>query len=381
MDVNANRRSFRDLHGRSTPRPLHELLPQPIPYSVNIDPTNLCDFRCSFCPTGNPEALKSVSRHMGMMKIEVFQKIVEDLREMTRLHGRKIHRVLLHKDGEPLLHKQLPEMVHLAKDADIADSVEVTTNGSRLKLPMIRGLLEACLDVLRVSVEHLNNDVYHDLSYGRIKYEDVRENVRTLFLEKQVMGNRLHVQSKIVDTGLSEAEKIRFAEDFARYPTHGTSTIFTVGPSHKFRTSSWEWRPGHRATALHQGQAGLCALSPLQNSPLILTAPFRYVAPTGAMGRSLATFRMKVLARYGMGRNSRNFVFGTSWGSVEPYPFAHPATTSKVFLHSPTLILTGRNFSRSFNPEFRLADGGGTSRRAQIRLRISHGGRNCNIVD
>jgi hypothetical protein len=73
----SSRRSFRDLHGRKAPRALWEILPQSVPYGMNIDPTNLCNFRCPFCPTGNPAALARVARPKGVMKLEVFQKILD----------------------------------------------------------------------------------------------------------------------------------------------------------------------------------------------------------------------------------------------------------------------------------------------------------------
>ena len=38
--------------------PLAELLPLKVPYSLNIDPSNVCNFRCTFCPTGYPRKLK-----------------------------------------------------------------------------------------------------------------------------------------------------------------------------------------------------------------------------------------------------------------------------------------------------------------------------------
>ena len=38
--------------------PLAEKIPLPAPYVVYIEPSNLCNFKCIFCPTGDPELLK-----------------------------------------------------------------------------------------------------------------------------------------------------------------------------------------------------------------------------------------------------------------------------------------------------------------------------------
>jgi pyruvate-formate lyase-activating enzyme len=211
----SQRRSFRDLNGRSTPPPLWKLLPQSVPYGLIIEPTNLCNFRCPFCPTGNRAALARVARPKGTMKFELYQKIISDLGELTRRCHRKVHHLQLWKDGEPLLHPQLPEMVRLARQAEVADSIELTTNGSLLKPAAISALLAAGLDVLKVSVEHVNDGVYRTLSNRKIGYEDIRQNVSTLFSEKRATGNSIHVHVKIIDTGLSDADKATFVEDFA----------------------------------------------------------------------------------------------------------------------------------------------------------------------
>lgn len=71
------------------------------------------------------------------------------------------------------------------------------------------------LDVLRVSVEHVQDSVYETISGGKVTYKDIRENVSGMFSAKRASGSPLHVHVKILDTALSEAEKTRFAEDFA----------------------------------------------------------------------------------------------------------------------------------------------------------------------
>jgi pyruvate-formate lyase-activating enzyme len=209
------RRSFRDLHDRSTPPPLWRMLPQSVPYGVIVEPTNLCNFRCPFCPTGNPTVLTSVGRPKGMMRFELYEKIVADLCDLTRRYRRRVHHLQLFKDGEPLLHPQLPQMVRLVKDVELADSVEVSTNGALLKPAIARALLDAGLDVLRVSVEHVSDHMYQAISHQKVRYRDIRDNVRTLFAEKRASGSSTHIHVKILDTGLSYTDKARFIEDFA----------------------------------------------------------------------------------------------------------------------------------------------------------------------
>jgi hypothetical protein len=209
------RRTIRDLNGRSTPPPLWKLLPQPVPYGIVIDPTNLCNYRCPFCPTGNAAVLASVSRPKGIMKFDLFRKIVTDLGELTRRCGRKVHGLQFYKDGEPLLNMRLPEMVRFARRAEIADSLELTTNASLLGRETALSLVDSGLDVVRISVEHVSEEVYRTLSNRKVGYRDIRENVETLFSLKEASASSLHVHVKIIDTGLSDAEKTKFVDDFA----------------------------------------------------------------------------------------------------------------------------------------------------------------------
>ena len=88
---------------------LVSLLPLKDPLALAIDPVNLCNFRCKFCPTCTE--LGRTGRPNGLMKIENFKKIIDDIyNSKTKLKALK-----LWKDGEPLLHKQLPEMIAYAK--------------------------------------------------------------------------------------------------------------------------------------------------------------------------------------------------------------------------------------------------------------------------
>ena len=82
---------------------LSKNLPLRVPYNIYIDPSNACNFKCTFCPTGNKELLKSVDRPLGIMKFNVFEKIVNDLSEMIRKYNQKPEFIALFKDGEPLL--------------------------------------------------------------------------------------------------------------------------------------------------------------------------------------------------------------------------------------------------------------------------------------
>jgi len=185
-------------------RGLWQTLPQTMPYKVHIDPGNLCNFNCPFCPTGNPELLKRVGRPKGMMKMNLYKKLISDFKIMVQHTGKRIEGLRLHKDGEPLLQKNLFLMIRLAKEARIANSVETTTNGDLLTPNIVSEILQSGLDTIRISVKYLDDDVY----------DHIRYNVRSLTLRKRKLANPLHVHVTIVDTGLSQEQKKQFSGDF-----------------------------------------------------------------------------------------------------------------------------------------------------------------------
>ncbi len=54
---------------------LEDIVPLPMPFLLFLEPTNQCNFKCKFCPTGNPDLLKEVGRKATSMSMELLKKI------------------------------------------------------------------------------------------------------------------------------------------------------------------------------------------------------------------------------------------------------------------------------------------------------------------
>ena len=190
---------------------LAEHLPLSVPFSVQIDPSNLCNFRCPFCPTGHPDLLSQVGRGRGqLLDFGLFERLIAEIRTFPR----PLKTLALHKDGEPLLHPRLPEMAALARDAGVAERIVLLTNGALLTREKSSALLRAGLDVIRISVEHVHDAGYRERTQTFSDYERIVANVRALREERDRLGSRLYIAAKIIDLGLSEAEQQAFARDF-----------------------------------------------------------------------------------------------------------------------------------------------------------------------
>lgn len=124
--------------------------PAEFPHIVDIELTNLCNFRCLMCPTGN----HSQSRPQGMMPEEVFYRILDEIR------GRKLGLRFI-RWGEPLMHPKIVEFLTAAKkDGHL---VHLNTNGSYLTPEMADRLLEIPIDSLKFSVQGVDRDSYREM--------------------------------------------------------------------------------------------------------------------------------------------------------------------------------------------------------------------------
>jgi len=187
------------------------LLPLDTPLSLLIDPSNICNFQCKFCPTGDKELLKSVNRPKGMMEYDLFCKIVDDIAGFNK----KIRKIDIYKDGEPFLNKDVCRMIKYAKEKNIAESIQTTSNSALIDEETAINIINSGLDVIRISVEHVSNQGYKDITSTFEDYDKIKKNVGFLFEEKTRQNSHLKILVKIIDVNLSKEEKETFLNDFS----------------------------------------------------------------------------------------------------------------------------------------------------------------------
>jgi sulfatase maturation enzyme AslB (radical SAM superfamily) len=137
-----------------------------LPDIVQIESTNLCNAKCVFCPRDE------MHRRQGVMDMDLFKKIVDECAALGITHVR------VHNYGEPFLDKQLVEKVRYAKQKGIAE-VGMISNGSLITEDIARGLIEAGLDAINISVDASGKEVFEKTRLN-LEYDTVIENIRTL---------------------------------------------------------------------------------------------------------------------------------------------------------------------------------------------------------
>ena len=167
-----------DLENRTD---LSTVIPLSSPYVVFVDPSDACNFKCSFCPTSDYGLMKSVNRPLRVMKYELFKKICDDLLDFSP----KVRVLRLYKDGEPTLNKKLPDMIDYAKTKNVSERIDTTTNASLLTEKLGKSIVEAGLDRINISIEGVSNDQYLKFSDVKLEFEKIVENVRLFYENKK----------------------------------------------------------------------------------------------------------------------------------------------------------------------------------------------------
>ena len=164
-----------DLENRTK---LETVIPLDVPFIINVDPTDKCNFQCKFCPTGDRELMeKTDGRNFGGMDFELYKKIIDDICEFEK----PIKVLRLYKDGEPLLNKNFAKMVKYAKDSGCCDRVDTTTNASALTPAKSLEIIEAGLDRINISIYGMSTDQYQDFSKNKVDFDNLVENVRFFY--------------------------------------------------------------------------------------------------------------------------------------------------------------------------------------------------------
>lgn len=189
--------------------PLQDVIPLKTPFVLFVDPASACNFLCPFCPTGHRDLIEETGRFQGVMKLEVFKKIIDDLADFEN----PIKVLRMYKDGEPFLNKNLAKMISYAKKSGYVDYVDTTTNGSLMTPERLAPVLEAGLDKINISVDGMNNEQYKKFTGFDFDFDQFVSHVKWLDANK---GN-CEVMIKIPGDLISEDQKKEFLDTFGNY--------------------------------------------------------------------------------------------------------------------------------------------------------------------
>lgn len=188
--------------------PLAKAVPLDTPFTMNIFPTNACNFRCNYCAQslGADYLQRVYAFRYETMPMEIFREAVEQMKAFPEPF--KLVSFMGH--GEPLLHRELPEMIRLLHEAGVAKRIEIITNGSMLTHELSKKLIDAGLSALRVSLQGITSEKYKKISNVTLDFDQYMDELRYFSAHRK--DCKLFV--KVVDTSLDEGEEKKFYELF-----------------------------------------------------------------------------------------------------------------------------------------------------------------------
>ncbi len=149
---------------------------------IYIEITNQCNLQCSFCSKNK--------RKKRSLTIEEFEIILTKIKDYTNY-------IYLHVTGEPLLHPQIIEFIHLAEKYQL--KVNLTTNGTLLK--KYKEELSKCKNLNKINISlHCEQEIpnYFEDVFNSVKFfpQSVTIIYRLWTLHKHQLDEK---STKIVD--------------------------------------------------------------------------------------------------------------------------------------------------------------------------------------
>lgn len=189
---------------RKDRKPLQELLPLAQPLRVNIDPCDVCNFKCDFCFQCQDTGFKG-----SVMSVETFERVLAQLKEFDE----PINVIHLFALGEPLINKNVPYFIQRIREEQVAKEVKITTNGSLLTHELTDELMEAGLDELIISLNGLCDEDFARIANAKVSFDDLLDNIKYLYAHKK----DCHVHLKIIGDYFSSEAQGYFVNELGNY--------------------------------------------------------------------------------------------------------------------------------------------------------------------
>jgi radical SAM protein with 4Fe4S-binding SPASM domain len=168
------------------------------PYWLTVDPTNFCQLRCPFCPTGAERKVRA----KAILDFEDYKRLLDDLGP-----------TLLHMDfmnwGEPLLNRRIFDMIAYAKRFDV--DTKMDTNFNEFSEEMAEKMVLSGLDCVSLSIDGLTQETYAKYRV-RGDYEKVIRHLKMLVAAKRRLGRSnpyIVWQFLVFKHNEHEAERVR----------------------------------------------------------------------------------------------------------------------------------------------------------------------------
>ncbi|NIA06529.1 MAG: radical SAM protein [Actinobacteria bacterium] len=160
------------------------------PYMFSIEATNICNYKCSFCPQSDPA--HAARRTQGQLSTEGMKCFLDRVVES----GTSNRNISICLDGEPTINKHLPQFVRLINDYGF--SPRFSSNGRLLDQNLAEALISA--GPFLASIDFASQPSYFEQVRGREgDFSRILDQLR--YLIDQARLNR-NIRLEVVDTSV-----------------------------------------------------------------------------------------------------------------------------------------------------------------------------------
>jgi sulfatase maturation enzyme AslB (radical SAM superfamily) len=174
---------------------LVEEVPLSGPLSIYIETTNICNFRCTFCP----ESFENYEEKTGgffQMSFASFKKIADQIKDLNTVVTLNFYMM-----GEPFVNKELTDFIKYSKQHNIAKRTIVTSNGTLIKSKKYQDIIDSRLDFLRVSIYGGNEASHKKNTQNSISLAKIKDNIQGLKHYRDQVGSKTpYIYLKMIES-------------------------------------------------------------------------------------------------------------------------------------------------------------------------------------
>lgn len=152
---------------------------------IYIEISNICNLKCSFCPT--------TQRKAQYMSIENFKYLLQEVKPYSQY-------IYLHVKGEPLFHPNLAEILKAAKDENFF--VNITTNGTLISKSSELLLSEYAPRQINFSLHSFDGDL------NSIDCNNYLDNI-LLFTQKSLQKKQTYISLRLWNFNINDTSSLQ----------------------------------------------------------------------------------------------------------------------------------------------------------------------------
>ena len=246
-----------------------------LPTFVSVEPANFCQLRCPECPVGMRGERREAKGERGtpllggagggLLTMETFHRILDQVQATA-------HTMQFYFQGEPLLNKQLPEMIAMAHKVGLYTIV--STNAQALNCSTTEALVNSGLYRIIVSIDGFSEESYAAYRVGGSLHKAL-EGLQHLANAKAELHSRIRIELQVLRLRSNEHEwdwiKKNYKKLGATHLVFKTAQLYNFEHGHPLMPTDERYsryRKTTNGTYIHKSSR----LSPLASSPYRLIA-------------------------------------------------------------------------------------------------------------